>query len=201
MRCAEYILSKNNVILGVISADKSVTRWANDKGVNIVSFEDFKARTGTSTSSSSSSSATATTTTATTPLVQYDYLFSIFNNRILDNAVLSSPRKGAINCHDAPLPKYGGVNAVAWALMNQENSHGVTWHIMQEQIDEGEILQQAIFNVCTSVTTCHGCNAFVRTICGVVFVFVTKSRYMMKEGEFLAYCSSNDAHCCGVMWC
>src|SRR6185295_1732898 len=72
----------------------------------------------------------------------FDYLFSIVNNRVLPREALETPRKWAINYHDAPLPAYAGVHATSWALMQGEAVHGVTWHIMADQVDAGSILKQ-----------------------------------------------------------
>jgi methionyl-tRNA formyltransferase len=41
----------------------------------------------------------------------FDYLFSISNSKILSPEILALPRQFAINCHDALLPQYGGINA------------------------------------------------------------------------------------------
>ena len=43
--------------------------------------------------------------------------------------VLAKARLGGINFHDGPLPRYAGLYVTAWALMNRETSHGVTWHV------------------------------------------------------------------------
>ena len=58
---------------------------------------------------------------------QFDYLFSIVPNKIFSEEILKLPRRFAINFHDAPLPKYAGLNATTWAILNNEKSHGITW--------------------------------------------------------------------------
>src|SRR4051812_11662653 len=60
----------------------------------------------------------------------FDYLFSVANLEVLPGSAISRARKCAINFHDAPLPRYAGLNAPAWALMKGERQHGVTWHEM-----------------------------------------------------------------------
>ncbi|MDF2940511.1 MAG: putative Methionyl-tRNA formyltransferase [Gammaproteobacteria bacterium] len=76
-----------------------------------------------------------------------DYIFSIVNGKILSQEHLSCARFGAINYHDAPLPKYAGVNATTWAILNGEQTHGVTWHKIAIGIDEGDIVYQAPFSI------------------------------------------------------
>jgi amino acid adenylation domain-containing protein len=81
-----------------------------------------------------------------------DYLFSITNLRTLPAAVLALPRRASVNYHDGPLPRYGGVNAPVFALLNGERSHGITWHLMTEGIDEGGIVAQRLFSLAPDET-------------------------------------------------
>ena len=74
--------------------------------------------------------------------VRPDYLFSIINSSILDQHILDQPLKYAVNYHDAPLPRYAGLYATAWAIINHEHEHGVTWHRMTTEVDAGDILKQ-----------------------------------------------------------
>ena len=55
---------------------------------------------------------------------------------------LAVPPLGAINGHDALLPKYRGRNATGWALRNDEPAYGVTIHYMTPELDDGPILCQ-----------------------------------------------------------
>jgi natural product biosynthesis luciferase-like monooxygenase protein len=73
-------------------------------------------------------------------LGEIDYLFSIANLSVLPGDLLALARRAAINFHDGPLPDYAGLNTPAWALMAGEKSHGVTWHLMTEAVDCGDIL-------------------------------------------------------------
>jgi len=63
------------------------------------------------------------------------------------------PRQLAINYHDALLPRYAGVNATSWALMNGEKTHGVTWHVMTAMVDAGNILKQISVEINSDETT------------------------------------------------
>jgi methionyl-tRNA formyltransferase len=51
-------------------------------------------------------------------------------------------RYGAINVHDALLPRYGGFAPLNWALVNGEREVGVTAHFMNEEFDLGDIVVQ-----------------------------------------------------------
>lgn len=74
-----------------------------------------------------------------------DWLLSINNYQILKAPLLSCTRYGAVNLHHSALPAYGGLNSCSWAIINGEQSHGVTWHKVSAHIDGGDILAQAHF--------------------------------------------------------
>ena len=51
-------------------------------------------------------------------------------------------KKTIINTHPSLLPKYRGVHALAWAMINMEKELGFTIHLMNEYVDDGDILEQ-----------------------------------------------------------
>ncbi len=73
----------------------------------------------------------------------FDFLFAITHLELLAADVLAVPRRRAINFHDGPLPRYAGLNATSWALINREATHGITWHTMAAGVDVGDILLSA----------------------------------------------------------
>lgn len=121
IRCAEILSDRGHQIKGLFSSDPLVVRWGLERGVDV--FEPATIEKSIEENS-------------------VDYLFSVVNERILTTKILASPRRLAINYHDAPLPKYAGTHATSWALLNREKEHGVSWHIASEQVDAGDILKQ-----------------------------------------------------------
>ena len=81
-----------------------------------------------------------------------DHLFAITWLRLLPPAVLQLPSRSAINFHDGPLPRYAGLNAPCWAILNGEREHGVTWHRIEPQADTGAILVQQRFAIAADDT-------------------------------------------------
>jgi len=79
--------------------------------------------------------------------VQPDYIFSINNGIILKPEFIARAKSLVINYHDSPLPKYAGMYAPNWALMNHEMQHAVSWHILNEGIDTGDILEQEFIEI------------------------------------------------------
>ena len=120
--CAKKISKNGHKITGIISTGDLIKNWANSNDLafieptkDILSF--LKQQS-------------------------FDYLFSIYNLTILSHDVIKLANKATINCHDALLPQYGGIHATSWAILNQEKTHGVTWHLVNDKIDEGDIILQ-----------------------------------------------------------
>lgn len=47
-----------------------------------------------------------------------------------------------INYHSSLLPKYPGRNAEAWAIYEGDSKSGITWHLVNKEIDGGAIIYQ-----------------------------------------------------------
>ncbi|MEZ7004820.1 methionyl-tRNA formyltransferase [Streptomyces sp. AD55] len=56
--------------------------------------------------------------------------------------VFRLPRHGTLNVHDSLLPKYAGFSPLIWALINGESEVGVTAHLMNDELDAGDIVRQ-----------------------------------------------------------
>lgn len=56
--------------------------------------------------------------------------------------IFSLPRHGTLNVHDSLLPAYAGFAPLNWALINGEEEVGVTTHIMNKELDAGDIVLQ-----------------------------------------------------------
>ena len=127
IECGELLRSGGLFIAGVLSDDPSVAQWAWSIGAETQRHSDH----------------TLSWVVSLAP----DYLFSIFNLVILPLAVINAPRIASINYHDAILPRYAGLHATAWAIYHQEQTHGITWHLMEAGIDTGGILGQAAIDI------------------------------------------------------
>jgi len=127
IRCCEILLQKNHLLYGIVTSNQAIVSWANDNNIPAYELNDKLTRH--------------------LEEQPYDYLFSITNLKILKDEIVNSPKKSAINFHDGPLPKYAGINATSWALMNQEKTYGITWHEMTSEVDKGDILKQILFEI------------------------------------------------------
>ena len=81
------------------------------------------------------------------------YLFSIINPHIIPKAILEHKNIIlALNYHDAPLPKYAGINSTSWTIINNEKQHGVTIHKIAAGPDTGDIAAQALIPITADET-------------------------------------------------
>jgi methionyl-tRNA formyltransferase len=56
---------------------------------------------------------------------------------------IATPRLGIVNGHPSLLPRYRGPFPVAWAVRNGERQIGLSYHLMDERFDTGNLLAQA----------------------------------------------------------
>ena len=125
--CAEAWLARGHSLAAVVTRNKDVAAWATSKGLRVVP--------------------PGAGLAARVAGISFDWLLSIANLTVIPDAVLSMASKGAVNFHDGPLPAYAGLNAPVWALLAGEAQHGITWHLMQGGVDEGDILEQRLFDI------------------------------------------------------
>ena len=127
IQCAERLLAKGNTIAAVVSQNPEIIDWA--KGRDLVVQEpgnDLASRLGD---------------------IKVDWLLSISNLSLIPDAVLEKATLGAVNFHDGPLPRYAGLNAPLWALMAKERQHGISWHMIEGGVDEGDVIEQRLFDL------------------------------------------------------
>lgn len=126
VECARILIAHDFIVLGIISSFEPVIDWTLHN--NVPHFDPQNNLTSILNH-------------------EFDYLISAVNSKILNYEALGLARKMNINFHNAPLPKYAGIHAISWAIINEEKQYGVTWHEMTSQIDGGDILEQSIFPI------------------------------------------------------
>jgi natural product biosynthesis luciferase-like monooxygenase protein len=133
IECGEILLNKGHQILGVITNAPRLSQWAASKSIPSMAADNQYGEKLKATS--------------------FDYLFSITHLAIIKDDVLALPNKMTVNFHDGPLPAYAGLNTPVWALMNQEEQYGISWHVVTPGVDEGDLLHQEMFDVSGSETS------------------------------------------------
>lgn len=81
-------------------------------------------------------------------LIQFDAdIFVIVAFRILPRSVYTIPKFGSFNLHGSLLPKYRGAAPIHWAIINGEKETGVTTFFLEDKVDTGNIILQAVLPI------------------------------------------------------
>jgi natural product biosynthesis luciferase-like monooxygenase protein len=128
VQCAEILLERAHEVVGVVTDDRDITAWSVAHDIPVIApGKHLAARLA--------------------EFAPVDWLFSIANLRVLPADVLAIARRGGVNFHDGPLPRFAGLHATTWALLAGERTHGITWHEMRADIDTGRVLATATIDV------------------------------------------------------
>ena len=133
--CSDLLLARGHTITVVVSRDPDIAAWAQRAGLQILTDIDDLTDAHAS-----------------------DWVFSIANLKMLGAQTLRLGKNGAINFHDGPLPAYAGLNTPAWAIWNNETRYGVSWHLMEDGADRGDLLAQQFFDI-ADADTAYSLNA------------------------------------------
>jgi natural product biosynthesis luciferase-like monooxygenase protein len=131
IQCAEALLARGHAIAALVTRNPDVRAWGQARGIRVETQDN-----GLSGRLSGQ---------------RVDWLLSIANLNVIPETVLSLADQ-AVNFHDGPLPRYAGLNAPVWAILNGEAQHGITWHRMVAGVDEGAILDQRLFDIAPNDT-------------------------------------------------
>ena len=74
-------------------------------------------------------------------LISINYLF------LIERDLIELPSKIAFNIHGSLLPKYRGRTPHVWAIINNENQTGITAHLIDENCDTGDIIEQLVVKI------------------------------------------------------
>lgn len=131
-QCGEMWLARGYTIGAIVTRADDIRAWATDKGIAVTHpGPGLAGRLGSE---------------------GCDWLLSVANLSLVSDDVLALATKGAVNFHDGPLPRYAGLNAPVWAILNGETRHGITWHMIEGAVDEGGIVEQRLFDIAPDET-------------------------------------------------
>ena len=73
---------------------------------------------------------------------EIDYLLLLSWKHIIPITLINHVKKHVLNLHYSLLPKHRGVYPVNWAIQEGDVETGVTFHLVNEKIDQGKIIGQ-----------------------------------------------------------
>ncbi|MDB4689245.1 formyltransferase family protein [Verrucomicrobia bacterium] len=154
-KAALFSLQQSFDRIEVYSADKEVCCMARPNDAVVESLDEIKSRSG----------------------VMAGYL-EFLSNSFLEN-------RQVVNIHYSLLPKYRGLHSVVWAILNLESELGLTYHMVNDNIDDGPIIyQHAIKNVGqTSAEFMQTLNDHVKETLGEVMQKWKKGTLCSKEQD------------------
>ena len=76
-----------------------------------------------------------------------DIILSINYLFLIEDDLISYPKKYAVNVHGSLLPKYRGRTPHVWAIINNEKQTGITAHLITRECDRGGIIAQKVIPI------------------------------------------------------
>ena len=70
---------------------------------------------------------------------------SVLYDNILCDEFINSRR--CYNFHPAILPNYAGVGTITWSILNNDKQHGITLHLIDKDIDSGDLIDIVKFEI------------------------------------------------------
>lgn len=78
--------------------------------------------------------------------IEYDILWSLMYGFIVE-AELIAKAHVSLNLHESPLPRYRGCNGYSHAILEGDSTYGTSFHILDAELDKGDLIDQAIFEI------------------------------------------------------
>jgi len=131
-RCLRYLLEQVGGIAVVgfvphqtqppVRADQDAAALARGRGIPVLGLDDL-------------------------PGLEFDLGISLLFDRVLAPAIVDRPRKGFVNLHLGPLPRFRGANSVMHAIrLARRDDHwrfGATLHYLAHKVDTGPVIELA----------------------------------------------------------
>ena len=125
--CADIFQKRGGEIAAVYTGNGNTKQWAEQAGIYCID-ED-------------------STNISRLYEMNFDYLFSITDNKYPVCETIRKAGKASIKLNLGILPEYAGANTSFWVLNNGEFKHGVTWHLIDGDLESEDIIKQDIFYV------------------------------------------------------
>lgn len=77
---------------------------------------------------------------------------SAYNSYLFPEAVLDNRNLKIVNFHNSLLPRHRGRNAPTWAIYEQDEVTGITWHNITKKLDSGDIIAQKTIPISSQMT-------------------------------------------------
>ena len=128
IECAQRWLERGHELAAIVAGSPRVAHWAATQGIPTLDAH-----------------GPAPEWAAELRRLEVQHLFAITHLHLLPAEVLAAPTGLAINFHDGPLPEYAGLNTPVWGLLHDRAQWGVTWHLLADGVDTGDVVVRRSF--------------------------------------------------------
>lgn len=102
------------------------------------------------------------------PANQFDLGFSYGGDIILKRPHIDMFASGIVNLHAGKLPTYRGRHPIGWAIMENQREITITSHLINEEIDRGEIVHEECLPISTAESERDILNKVQQRVCEVI---------------------------------
>ena len=129
------------------------------------------------------------------PCEPYDVLFCFRFSKVLRSNIIKIPKIAAINFHGSLLPKYAGLGSIFQSMFHKEEMMGGSFHLIDEEIDTGNIITQSKFNINSKKSVSfHHIKCYVESskLFSDIFERILVNKYKLQNKKEILYFSFPD---------
>ncbi len=115
-------------------------------------------------------------------------IISANNIYLFPTGIIDKPNLKIINFHNALLPHHRGMNAPTWSIYEMDKKAGITWHLVNKNIDDGEIIIQKEIKLNGTETAIY----LIKQLMNLAFVAFEEIKDALLEWNLKTYPMKND---------
>ena len=115
-------------------------------------------------------------------------IISANNVYLFPSIIVDKENLKIINFHNALLPRHRGMNAPTWTIYEMDKKAGITWHLVNKNIDDGEIIIQKKINLNGTETAIY----LIKQLMNLAFVAFEEIKYDLLDWNLKTYPMRND---------
>lgn len=115
-----------------------------------------------------------------------DFFLVVAYGEIIKKDLLDIPQYGSVNIHASLLPKYRGASPIQETLLHGDIETGITWILMNERMDQGDIIAQrslVIEDDDTSKTLSEKLSRFAASTSARLLIDYSKTHLSIPQNE------------------
>ncbi len=115
-------------------------------------------------------------------------IISANNVYLFPSIIVDKENLKIINFHNALLPHHRGMNAPTWSIYEMDKKAGITWHLVNKNIDDGEIIIQKEIKLNGTETAIY----LIKQLMNLAFVAFEEIKDDLLEWKLKTYPMKND---------